>query len=524
MRKPQTTLFALLVSSISVAAIPAFATEVTIARALDSNHYDPQRTTALAATEVLFMLGDTLVSLKDDLDTLVPSLAKSWDMSEDGLTYTFKLRDDVSFCDGKKFTADDVVYTINRLIDPKTNSPAAWRAGAVESVKALDATTVEYKLKEPYSELLYQLTQSYAVILDSKNVEALGKNFGVTGFNGTGPFCWGEWKPRAKMVLNRHDAYKWGPTAHQNAGPAYVEKVTWQIVPEPNMRTNALLTGQADLSLTLPFIAFQQMRESPGFSIQKAGKAAWTEYVGFKIDKPTVSDLAVRKAINMAFSQQAMAEDLFYGEPIPAVTFMSPDTRHWPQAANEILAGYDVDLANKMLDDAGWARGSDGIRVKDGVRLAPLFYVFSGPSAEYLQAELLKIGVELKIQQFDPTIIWSKLATQEYDMFQMGFAYNAAIDGLNLYMPSNLVPAPNRMNWKDPETDQLLAEARSAVDPKVAEAAVNKVSMKVTEAAIWLPIYHTPTTIAQSDRFKVMIPHPIQGAGLYKGLDIEPAK
>ena len=104
------------------------------------------------------MIQDTMVALDWDGRTAIPYLAKSWTISEDGRTYTFKLRDDVTFCSGKKFTAADVVYSFKRLKDPETKAPYSWRAGNIKELRAPDPYTVEYELNEPYSELLLQLT------------------------------------------------------------------------------------------------------------------------------------------------------------------------------------------------------------------------------------------------------------------------------------------------------------------------------------------------------------------------------
>ncbi len=159
-------------------ATPALAqNSITIVREVDSDRYDPHRSTARAASEVLFMLGDTLVSLDYDMSTIKPGLAESWTVSPDGKTYTFKIRSDVQFCDGRKMTADDVVYSIKRWIDPATRSPVRWRAGDVDDIVAKDATTVEYRLKAPFSELLYQLTQSFAIIID----KARGNSATISG-------------------------------------------------------------------------------------------------------------------------------------------------------------------------------------------------------------------------------------------------------------------------------------------------------------------------------------------------------
>ncbi len=105
---------------------------------------------------------------------------------------------------------------------------------------ATDDYTVEYRLKAPYSELLYQLTFSFGIIVDKANVEALGADFGVKGFNGTGPYCWVEWRPRNDLKLKRNPNYKWGPPVYENRGPAHIEEIVWRIVPEETTRLAAV--------------------------------------------------------------------------------------------------------------------------------------------------------------------------------------------------------------------------------------------------------------------------------------------
>lgn len=501
----------------------AAAQSVTIVREVDSNNYDPHKTTARAASEVLFMMGDTLVGLDTDMKTIVPMLAESWEMSEDGLTYTFKLKQGVKFCDGKEMTADDVVYSLNRWIDPETKSPVAWRAGEVDSITAPDPSTVVYKLKRPHSELLYQLAQSFGTVIDKDNVEALGDDFGVTGFNGTGPFCWVEWTPRNTMTIKRHEGYSWGPPIYDTDG-AQVEEIVWQIVPEENTRTVAVLTGQSEITQYVPYIALQQLRQAPTVEVEISDAAFWTYFMGFKVDKETVSDPAVRKAINLAVDQAAMAEDLYFGEVQPAYSYVSQGALDWNPAVDDMLLKYDPEEAKRILDEAGWTVGADGVREKDGVKLAPLAYVFAGSGwakiSEAVQAYLREIGVDLQVQPFDATVAWGKLATQEFDVFGMSFPYVSSGDALNLYFRSSNMPTPNRMNWDDPETDELLATGLTATDEATRAEAYGKVLAKVHEAAVWLPLYHEPMKLAYSTKLKPVVPHNLYGCGLYKGIGI----
>lgn len=509
----------------AVLAAPGFAQEINIVREVDSNNYDPHKSTARAAAEILFMVGDTLVTLEPDMKTISDGLAESWEMSEDGRTYTFHLKEGIKFCDGRDMTAEDVVYSFNRWLDPETKSPVAWRAGEVESITAPDPQTVVYQLKEPFSELLYQLTQSFGTIVDKAQVEQLGADFGVTAFNGTGPYCMEEWLPRDRLTMTRHEGYNWGPSFYDNKGPAHLAKVTWQIVPEENTRTVALMTDQSQVTQYIPAIALNQMRQTPTVEVHRSDEAFWTYFIGFKIDKPTVADPAVRKAINLAVDQQALADQIMFGEVTPAYSYISENALDWDPTLDAGLLKYDPAEAAKLLDDAGWVPGADGIREKDGVRLEPLVYIQGGSGwqklAEFVQAELLKVGIGMQIQVFDSTVFWGKVATQEFDSFGMSYPYISAGDALNLYFLSQNIPTPNRMNWDDAETDEWLAEGRHATDDATRAGAYGKVLHKVHDAAVWLPLYHEAMNIVQSAKLEPIVPHNNYGAGLYKGLDLK---
>ncbi|MEM1345330.1 MAG: ABC transporter substrate-binding protein [Pseudomonadota bacterium] len=514
-----------LAAVLAMACLPiaAPAQTVTIVREVETDRYDPHRTTARAASEVLFMLADTLVSLDFDMKTIAPGLAERWEVSEDGLTYTFHLKEGVSFCDGRAMTADDVVYSLNRWIDPETKSPVAWRAGDVKSITAADANTVVYELEAPFSELLYQLTQSFAVVVDQEQVAALGDDFGVTGFNGTGPFCWGEWRPREVTRLTRHEAYTWGPPIYENTGPAQVAEVEWRMVPEENTRMAAVMTGQVDITQYVPWNSLRILRGNPKVQVTLSDAAHWSYFTGFKIDKPVVNETAVRQALNLAVDQEALVRNIYFDEVEPAFSYISTGTLDWNAAIEPDLLTTDIERANAILDGAGWVMGDDGFRYKEGEKLEVLAYGFTGSTwskiMEAMQADFRKVGADLQIQLYDATVAWGKLATQEFDLFGMSFPYVSAGDALNLYFRSENMPTPNRMNWNDPETDRLLNAGKTATSEAERAEAYGEVLRKVHDAAVWIPLYHEPMRLAQTTRMAPVRPHNIYGCGLYKGLD-----
>lgn len=505
---------------------PAFAQKtVTIVREIDTDRYDPHKSTARSTSEVLFMAGDTLVNLDYDMKTVVPGLAKAWKVSEDGKTYTFQLRDDVTFCNGKKFTAKDVVATYERWMDPETKGVVKWRAGELDKVVAVDDHTVDYKLKQPFSELLYQMTQSFHTIIDIDQVKALGADFGVKGFNGTGPYCFESWTPRDQTVLVKHAAYKWGPSFYRSPAPL-VDKVVWKVIPEENTRVAGMKTGQSDASQSgyLPYWSLREFQADKKFAVQKADFYFWTFFIGFKVDKETVSDARVRKAMNLAVDQKAITDAVTFGYGEPANTYISPGVLDFAKSANTKDYGEDAAKANALLDEAGWKKGADGFRYKDGKKLAPLMYGFTGSwkeIAEAVQGDLRKVGIDMQIQLFDATVAWGKLATQEFDAFGMSFPYVSAGDALNLYFRSANTPTPNRMNWKDPETDELLRAGSAALSEKVRYENYAKVQEKVADAAVWIPLYHEPLYAIVGAKLKPVKAHGNYGCAFYKGLGLE---
>jgi peptide/nickel transport system substrate-binding protein len=498
-----------------------------ILRAIDADNYDPVKSTARSAGEVDEMLTDTLTSVDWDMKTIKPGLAKSWTVSPDGKLYTFHLRDDVTFCDGRKMTADDVVYSLNRLADPATHSPVRWRAGQVKEIRATDATTVEYELNQPSSELLFQLSLFFAGIVDKHSVETLGANFGVQGFNGTGPFCWSSWTPRSDMVLTKHEGYNWGPPIFKNPSPQ-VDKVIWRVIPDDNTRLAALQSGQGDLTQYIPYFALDGLKKMPNVHLSNQPNYFWDYFIGFKINKPVVDVPEIRRAMVMAVNRPAIAKAVFFGAADAADSFVNPATLDYDPKSKALLPAFDPAAARKLLDDAGWKIGSGNVREKDGVRASFTLYGLTDPATiratEAIQADLRRVGIEMKVQLWDATIGWGKLATQDFDAFMMSYPYVSAGDALNLYFNSANTPTPNRMNWKDADTDKWLLESRTAVDPDVRKVALANVQEQLTEASVWIPLVREQLWLASSKRTIGARAHGLYGIGIYKGLDISLAK
>ncbi|MEH2515883.1 peptide/nickel transport system substrate-binding protein [Bradyrhizobium sp. AZCC 1610] len=512
--------------ALSVAG-PASTQTLHLMKGIDAPHYDAQRTTWGPTSDIVNMFQDTLVALDWDGRTPVPYLAKSWTISEDGRTYTFKLRDDVSFCSGKKFTADDVVYSFKRLKDPAVKAPYAWRAGNIKELRATDPTTVEYELEEPYSELLLQLTMFTNVIHNKESVEALGKDYGIKGADGTGPWCFENWQPRTEIVLKRHDAYRWGPPMYKNKGPVKFEKLVVKIVPEDSSRVAAMMAGQFDITHQFPAQFIAQAKAAPMLTVTEAKPNFQLLYFGFKTTRPMVSDKRVREAMSIAINRGEIAKGILLGNADPAFTIVDPDALDFDAGTRSIVKE-DLERAKNLLDEAGWKMGSDGVREKDGVKLQPkVYYTQAGNTprvAEAIQGYLRRIGVQWQLQPWDSTIASAKMAEQDYEIWSVTVPYLSAGDLMNIYFDSRNIPTPNRMNWKDAETDDWLKQGRSALTETDRAKYYALVQQKVMREHLWMPVLNINMNQVANKKITDARPHMIYQNTFYKGLDVSRQK
>jgi peptide/nickel transport system substrate-binding protein len=504
-------------------AAPASAQTLMLMKGIDAPHYDGHRTTWGPTSDIVNMFQDTLVALDWDGRTPIPYLAKSWDISEDGKIYTFKLRDDVTFCSGKKFTAEDVIYSFKRLKDPAIKGPFAWRAGHIRELRAPDPYTVQYELEEPFSELLLQLTMFTNAIHNKDSVEALGKDYGVKGIDGTGPWCFDSWTPRTEIVLKRHDAYKWGPSLYKNKGPVKFEKLVVKIVPEDSSRVAAMLSGQFDITHQFPAQFISQAKAAPMLSVTPAKPNFQLLYFGFKITRPMVADQRVREAMSIAINRAEIGKAILLGNAEPAFTIVHPDALDFDPATKGIVKE-DLERAKVLLDEAGWKLGADGIREKDGTKLQPRVYYTananSGKVAEAIQGYLRKIGVDWRLNPWDSTISSVKMAEQDYEIWSVTVPYLSAGDLMNIYFDSANIPTPNRMNWKDAETDAWLKQGRSALTETDRTKFYALVQEKAMREHLWMPVLNINLDQVANKRITFARPHMLYQNTFYKGLDV----
>jgi len=246
-------------------------------------------------------------------------------------------------------------------------------------------------------------------------------------------------------------------------------------------------------------------------------------YFGFKTTRDMVADKRVREAMSIAINRADIAKAMLQGNADPAYTFVDPDALDFSADTRKFIKE-DVERARKLLDEAGWKVGADGIREKDGVKLAPKVYYTANANsarvAEAIQGYLRKIGVDWKLNPWDSTIAPLKMAEQDYEIWSVTVPYLSAGDLMNLYFDSKNIPTPNRMNWKDAQTDEWLARGKAALSAEERAKYYDLVQDRVMNEHLWMPVLNINLHVVAQKKLKGARPHMIYQNTFYKGLDM----
>jgi peptide/nickel transport system substrate-binding protein len=293
-------------------------------------------------------------------------------------------------------------------------------------------------------------------------------------------------------------------------------------VPEDSSRVAAMMGGQFDVTHQIPLQFIQQVKAAPNLNVQEATPNFQLMYFGYKTTRPMVADKRVREAMNIAINRADIVKGIALGNAEPAYTYIDAKALDFAESTKGIIKE-DAERAKKLLDEAGWKVGTDGIREKDGVKLAPrVLFTQVGlfpRVSEAIQGYMRKIGVDWKIVGFDSTIAPAEMAKQDYDLWTVTFPYMSAGDLLNFYFDSKNMPAPNRMNWNDPQTDEYLRKGKASLSDGERAKYYALAQQRVTEEHLWMPVMNVAMYTTSLKKLKGVRPHMLYQNTFYKGLD-----
>jgi peptide/nickel transport system substrate-binding protein len=406
-----------------------------------------------------------------DLATEVPT-RENGGISQDGLTYTFKLRNDVKWHDGTQFTAKDVVFTYKVMLDPASTSPrTAQLTERIESVSNPDDYTVVFKLKKivaPFlvSDCIYGIIPQHILgnvpVADIKSHPfSLGDPKASIG---TGPFKMQEWKKDDTATLVKNPTYFRGEPA--------LDRYVFRVVKDSTAVVASLKTNESDWG-AVSSTFYEEMKKQQNLNTVVYDTYSF-EFSGFQLDqsKTTIfQDKKVRQALTYALDRDAMVQAVYNGLGVTAKGTMPTLSFAYQPDKMKINYTYDTKKAEQLLDEAGWVKGPDGIRAKDGKKLQFTLWVNAGNKnrealVTVMQQQWKAIGVDATPKTEEWNAYLTRITeTRDFEMFMVGFGWTVDPDQSSMWNSKNLPPGGfNIMSYKNPEVDRLLESALTELD------------------------------------------------------------
>jgi ABC-type transport system substrate-binding protein len=443
--------------------------------------------------EAAFAIYNGLVKFDEDLN-FQPDLATDWSVGDDGKTWIFHLRQGVKFHDGTDFNADAVVYDYARMLDKERNI-AAYSAlwVNIDKVVKVDDYTVEVVTKEPYGGLLNVMAHGSALLPSPAAIEKYGADIHLHPV-GTGPYMMDKFNPGTELILKANDNYF-------GKKPQYKE-MTFRYVADASSRIAALKSGQADVIDAVPSASVADLKNDSKIEvITKPGLQVFG--IGLNQTNPILQDQKVRQALNYAIQKAAIVKALFNENGSVLTSPLAPNTTGYAKSGEY---AFDIDKSKKMLEEAGWVAGSDGILAKNGNKMSFTLRAPEGayPNdvavAETIQSQLKTIGVDVKINKVDTASFWNglKIAKDKVDFDMVLFGYNPShgdgyiqLDALYRTNPDEGQAPPQwNFNWySNKQVDSLLDQAKTQVDMKERTNTLGQAEKVIWDDAPYIYLY-----------------------------------
>lgn len=437
-------------------------------------------------------------------------LAVHYEVSRDGLQYTFKLRKGVKFHDGSEFTADDVKYTYEWYMNPANAASNAVSFKSVERVESPDKYTVIVKMKEPFAPFLVNTATTF--IYSAKYHGRIGEKAYKSQPMGTGPFRIKEWRPAEYTIVEAFDGHF--------RGRPNIDTFRQDVVPEASVRAIALRTGTSD-SATWPLLAEDNLafEASSNFTVFRTSSQSVNH---FPINNrlPQLSDKRVRQAMMHAIDRQRLIDDIFRGTASIAHSNYPPSMRTWYDRTIKTYS-YDPARARSLLEETGWRMGPGNVRVREGQRLSFTCAVISGdrarrPEAELAQQDLAQVGIDMRIVERPVATILAQLPRGELDGSLFNWTYNSGALEPDPATTLRSGGVRNFTGYSNPRMDQLLDQGLRETDVKKRQKIYTEVQKIFVEDVPILYIMYWDWFNVFTKRIKGLPTKPEDGFAIYR--------
>jgi peptide/nickel transport system substrate-binding protein len=444
-----------------------------------------------------------------------PWLAEGYEVSEDGLTYSIKLRDGITFSDGEAFDADAVVANFEKVLSETYGSGTPGGLRYLDSFAKTGDSTVEVVLTEPDALFLQYLASTGASPLSPSSLalEQTVLESGGPELAGIGPFVIESYTPNTELTFVKRDDYAWAPeSVAKGQTAAYLDSVVFRTFSEGATRTGSLEQGQVQISSDIQPLDVSLFEDREGFQYIRTYVGGTPYALYLNVSRPPLDDVRVREAFILGSDLDAIVESVYQGAYDRA---WSPVSVRGPFIDKELegWSATDIDRANQLLDEAGWTeRNEDGVRVKDGQTLTVRTVTEAPFVRESREQVNLAIGAALKentgidyrYEIVDLGTGAERVAANEYEGFDNSYGGADPASGLDLLYHSD--PARGfiaRGKFNDPKVDELIDTGRFSTDLEERKAAYTEFQNYVTKEQFYvLPIYQTQDAVAATDKVK----------------------
>jgi peptide/nickel transport system substrate-binding protein len=450
---------------------------------------DPEASPSAITFYITSSVGETLLYL-DQNRTIQPWLAQSYDVSSDARTFTFHLRNDVTFQDGTPFNAAAVKWNLDRVVDPNYKAGGALaQLTGYQGTDVVDDTTAVVHFKDPFVPFLNYAGSPNLPMLSPTATQKQGDQVNQTPVM-SGPYKIDEWVAKDHITISRWDGYKRRAPWSDHDGPGYVDKVIWKFIPEAGTRAATVESGETQAATVLTPQDLPRL-QSEGLQIVNTPWVGMPFMMFLTVTQPPTDDPNVRMAVEYGIDRDALVSALYQGigqraiGPLTAIMLDDPSLR--------ALYPHDATKAGQLLDQSGWQPGSDGIRTKNGQRLAFSLNAIDyggGPdqSNELIQGQLRQVGMDVSIKaQARPP--WYE---DNYHCANNGmelFLRSGELDVLDAAFDSSNVGG--NFNWsclKDPEIDSMLHQGRQETDATKRQQLYLQIEQKLMSQALVVPL------------------------------------
>jgi len=484
-----------------VATGPAVGGTVVLNFEIEVDTLDISKT--FSSMSILDYIGASLTALDPETMEVIPYLAKSWTVSDDGLVYEFTLRDDVQFHNGTPLTAEDYVWTIQRMMDPELMSNCGYLVySSVSEVEAVDEHTLRITLWGPnYYFLSTMAFGSCAMPMSKSYAEEVGEEGLGTHPVGVGPFRFVSWEPGVKVVLERNPEFTWGPS-YTHGGPPYIETLDIRGIVDHTTRQAALEAGEIDLS-EITSEDVERVLSTGQYQVLDFLPGSGADSVFMNVSKPPFDDIRVRQALNMAIDRDLIIKVMFAGDAKIMTEILSPPTIGYCDEAADLGYSYDLEKAKELMAEAGYTPGPDGMLQKDGEPLVFVMPVYSWVEklAILVQEQFKALGVQVELQQAEASVAYDQVMGGDFDIFLSGFL-NEDASLMDWMFNSMGVGGYNFSQLSDPKMDELLTTMLSTTDPETNLRAACDVQVYAVEQAYTVPMYVAKLSTAVSNELE----------------------